>query len=206
MSRIVRERGSWPASRFRREAGGALSVVAARLTRSHDLLNHPTRRLLYDLVKRFPGTYTAELQDRTDLVRNTLRFHLDKLACADLVTAHRQGRRVYYFPSRQEILDLKQVFIAARDPTRVGVLREVHRNPNIPWTTLADRLDVTPRAVRWQVGQLQKGGLIRVRSEASSHTVELTELGECLLPSAGLGTKERKPLEEPAAKPRATIP
>ena len=148
---------------------------------SNPVLRHPTRLALYNLVRSNWGIWETELGRLSSLGRNNVKYHLVKLVRAKLIQARPEGRKVHYFPRDIQTQDLQKAIVHAHDGTRRDILELIRDHPTLSWRAIARVLGVTPRAVRWHIGELAKGGLVEIEREGVYCRARLTPLVEAVL-------------------------
>lgn len=138
---------------------GAGIPLYSRLSRE-DLLDHPTRRAAYEALNEDEGLTLREVADAADCAPSTARYHLRRLADADLVVAADGGAGTRWFASG----GLSPDAMAKQAALEVGDSREVYealkRNPGASLTELAEILGTSPPAAHKIVDRLVEAGLV----------------------------------------------
>ncbi len=154
--------------------------------RQHPALEHRTRKLLHTLIHEHAGACETDLGRLTDLGRNTVKYHLQRLVRANLVRAIKEGRKIHYFPNKMGLVRLQRAIVANQKPMQRRILKLMRERPDLSWRAMGRILDVTPRTIRWHVEQLQRQGLVMVMSEGQRHEVQLDAAVEQVL-QGGVG-------------------
>lgn len=126
------------------------------------MLEHATRRQLYDLIRQNMGLCEAELSDAIQQSRNTIKYHLKRMVRADIVRVRKEGRRLHYFSRDVHLLEIQRAVAVTQNETRRRILTFTQKNPRMSWRAISRRLGVTPRAVRWHMEKMEQLGLIDV--------------------------------------------
>lgn len=87
------------------------------------------RRKIYELIENFPGLHMRELQRKSDMSMNLVRYHLDQLERYGLVEVVEEEYKRYY-PKKGEMR------VDQRDKKYLSVLRE-----EIPLSIILSLLD-----------------------------------------------------------------
>lgn len=129
-----------------------------------DVLKHPVRRLLYDLIQGTPGADMPFLLPHVAIGQTTLRFHLRTLTSNGLVVAVRKGRSLRYFDSRLDA-DRRARKALMLNPGTAALVSLVRREPGLHLATVAARLGIRPPSALWHVRRAQEANLIQGRRE-----------------------------------------
>jgi len=142
-----------------------------------DRTPHPSQQRILDVVAARPGASVQQISEEVGLTRTSTLHHLRRLARRGAVLAVRQGRRLTHFPasiresSQHTLLGLMHVLTARL------LVEALAQDPEVSWRRLAQRLGVTPRAVRWHVRRLQEDGLLRVEGTGKLRHVTVLDEG-----------------------------
>lgn len=143
---------------------GFVAVAYSRLRQS-DLLDHPARRRVFDLVAAQPGIHLQAILDATGTTRGITLYHLNVLERGNLL-AHvslRKFRR-YYLSGTVPFREMR-----ARAELEGGRVRTfydiVRQEPGITLAELARRMNVSPPAAHKAVQRLCDVGLVEKRAE-----------------------------------------
>lgn len=96
-------------------------LLPLRLRHRGDVLDHPRRRRLHDLVVGEPGLTFHDILRRTGLGSGTAHHHLDILLRAGLIVAKREGNRVRHFENHGKHEGTWRALSALRD-ARIAAL------------------------------------------------------------------------------------
>src|SRR5512136_534329 len=94
----------------------------------HEILNLSRRKMIFNQISKYPGTYIREMEKALSLSLGDLQYHLQQLEKVDLISSHDDGRRKRYFVKNEvnyfdrEILS----FIKMRTPRRIIIFLMIH--------------------------------------------------------------------------------
>jgi DNA-binding transcriptional ArsR family regulator len=133
-----------------------------------DLLDHPARQRLAQLVEAEPGIHFHVLAQRAGLANGTATHHLRKLAAAGHVTVRKAGRYACYFPgSRVEAREAAAAPLLKSGGAR-QVLATVRARPGLSNLELANATGLTPSTVNYHAQRLATAGLVEALRDGRS--------------------------------------
>jgi predicted transcriptional regulator len=161
----------WPALK-----GAAFAPLFSRIE-DDEILKHPNRARINELIRAEPGIHFQDLARRVGLGRGTLDHHLRKLVDAELVTIRRSGGYACCFPKGSGAIDRRLMDAAPvlRSQGGRAVLQVVARRPGTSNRDLAMELGLAPSTVSYHLKKLELAGLVLPDPAAG---VRLTPLGE----------------------------
>ncbi len=139
----------------------------SRLTRA-ELLDHPTRKRVYEALEASPGQSLAALAQAADCSASTVRYHLDRLEREGLVASagHRGSRR--WFPQGT----MGQAAMEAHTVLSIGdtadAFQAIQDNPGASLSEVATALGTTPPAAHKIVDRLIDAGLVEKKRDGRS--------------------------------------
>lgn len=137
-----------------------------------ELLDHPTRRRIHDLVADEPGIHFSELRRRTDTSPGNLDHHLHRMVEEGLLEHHESaGYRCFFLPGAIPD-EIAETLDRVRSPTARRVLAHLASNRATTGAELAEALGRAPSTIAYHVDRLSDAGL--VDREDSGDRVELT--------------------------------
>jgi len=143
-----------------------LAGLYSRIARD-EVLDHETRREIFDLLKREPGRSVGELADAVDASRSTVRHHLRKLDQAGVVEHQRLGRSRIHFPVGREAEARARHLL--ENETRARVAAALADEPRT-LTEVAERLDANAGSVHFHLEKLCEADLVeRCEGEATTY-------------------------------------
>ncbi len=162
-------------------AGAAyfLGVGGLRHIDKENVLEHPLRQSLMQVLREEPGLHLRELANRHETAVTNTQWHLRKLEMAELVRTQKvQGRRLYY-PTEGgvEARSLALRNAALRNPNAQSVLGFIQANPGCNQRTVAESLHMNPGTIRWHLRRLEAAGLIRALPEGAQIRYFATDSG-----------------------------
>lgn len=128
-----------------------------------NVLEHPMRQSLLQVVEDEPGVHLRELANRHGTAVTNTQWHLRKLEMAGLVATRKiQGRRLYY-PKEGGVAMRDQAVqnAAVQNPNARRILECVLATPGINQRKLADALSMNPGTVRWHLRKMEDAELLR---------------------------------------------
>lgn len=145
------------------------------------VLRHPTRKALYELVRQNWGICETELGQMSSLGRNNVKYHLQRLVRAHLIQPRPIGRKVHYFPRDVRTLELQRAIVSAQNGTRRRILQLVRTEPHLSWRAISRVVSITPRAVRWHMKQLAAEQLVEIERDGMYCRAKLSPILEAVL-------------------------
>lgn len=143
--------------------------------RKDEVLHHPVRQQVMELIAASPGIHFQQLVRATGKGKGTVDHHLRMLQDKELVRVRRgAGFRCYFLPGQVDhrLMDSAAVLKA---PAARSILVRLGRPQRI--TDLASALGITKSAVSRHVQRLQGAGLLERRVDGRDQWLERTELG-----------------------------
>lgn len=139
----------------------------SRLTRG-ELLDHPTRRRVYDALEASPGRSLRELAKAAGCAASTVRYHLDRLEREGLVaSAGDQGTR-RWFPSGSMDQAAMEAHVVLSVGDTAKAFEAIQDDPGASLSEVADTLGTSPPAAHKIVDRLIEAGLVEKTREGRS--------------------------------------
>jgi hypothetical protein len=152
----------WPSLK-----GGSFFGLFSRL-RGPQLLEHPMRAKLVQIVQAEPGIHFQDLARRAALPNGTAVHHLGKLTKAGLLSARPLGRYTCYFPGASpDRVSLARAPILRSDGAR-RVYEAILGRPGLSGLELAGVVGLQPSTVNYHVQRLVECGLVLAAREGRS--------------------------------------
>ncbi len=140
-----------------------LGIGGLRHVDKHNVLEHPMRKSLLEVVESEPGVHLRELATRHGTAVTNTQWHLRKLEMAGLVKTQKvQGRRLYY-PTAGGA-QAKQVAVqnaAVQNPNARRILDYLQTRPGTNQRSLAEALEMNPGTVRWHLRKMEAAGMVK---------------------------------------------
>lgn len=159
----------WPAVK-----GAGLGLFSR--TRDDELLEHPRRAQILQLVQTEPGIHFQDLGRRLTLGRGTLEHHLRKMVAANLLTKVRHGGYACYFPKGAVDRRLMAAAPLLRSASGRSILTTVRERPGLSGRQIALELGLSQSTVSYHLRRLEQAGLVFGAGAATG--VRLSPLGE----------------------------
>lgn len=140
-----------------------LGVGGLRHVDKDNVLEHPMRKALLDVVETEPGVHLRELASRHGTAVTNTQWHLRKLEMAGLVKTQKvQGRRLYYPTAGGAMAKQAAVQNAAvQNPNARKILDYLQGHAGTNQRTLAEILAMNPGTVRWHLRKMEAAGMVR---------------------------------------------
>ncbi|HYA71248.1 MAG TPA: MarR family transcriptional regulator [Thermoplasmata archaeon] len=139
-----------------------------------DLLALPTRRRLYEIVRRAPGIGAREVQREAGTGWGETVYHLDRLTQANLLHRERAGHQDHYFAAAVPLGD-RSLLRVVRSPSARRLLVALLETPNRTVPDLTDRTGLSAGRVSVHLGRLMELGLLRTGRSDRFRTFEVAE-------------------------------
>ena len=126
----------------------------------HEMLNLSRRKMIFNQISKYPGTYIREMEKTLSLSLGDLQYHLQQLEKADLISSHDDGRRKRYFVKNEvnyfdrEILS----FIKMRTPRRIIIFLMIH--PESSFKEILAEFHFTKGALSFHLKKLIKANIV----------------------------------------------
>ena len=131
-----------------------------------NILDHKTRRSLYDLIRSYPGIDLFGLVELTGMNEYTIRYHLDRIAEVQVITIITVGKSFHFFENHKKYSDEERQFLSRFSSGQSGrILQTIRDHPGITRRELATTLGVASPTVTRAVQLLASEGYIRLEKE-----------------------------------------
>lgn len=154
---LVAAAGTWLA--LPRRWRWAPILLFSRL-RDEDLLKHPVRASVVEVVRASPGIHYQGLVRQLGVSRGVLEHHLAILQKASLVKEHRWQGTIGYFPVPAPPAAQCRSLMLARTPLARTMRELIEARPGITVAELATTLGVNYAAASYHVRRFQEAGLL----------------------------------------------
>lgn len=135
-----------------------------------DLLEHDTRRSIYEAVVASPGTYIAEVATSTEIPVSTVRYHVRVLDDEKVIQTAKVRGRHRLFPAHAEDVLLAA---AVNDDATAAVIEAIRRREPITVSMLAEELDRAQSTVSYHLARLDDADLVDRHRDGESVLVSL---------------------------------
>jgi len=141
---------------------GGLFLAGYARVQGEEILEHPGRAQVYELVKAHPGAHFQQLSDKLPFGASTLNYHVRVLERNGYLTRVKDGRYVRFFDrqSGRYASHRKHAVSALRNPTTAAIARAVLERPGIAQCDLAERFGIAASTVNWHIRRLMQAGLV----------------------------------------------
>lgn len=132
-----------------------------RRINTKNILEHETRKKIYDLVCKNPGINLSRLAELSECNESTLRYHLDQISHENYITRYDNGRSSHFFEKRISFSPEEQQFLSSLSSGQSGkILQLIHNDPGITRNELAQKLGIASSTVTRTVQHLTFNGLV----------------------------------------------
>lgn len=138
--------------------GGALGLFSR--IGNEQVLEHPLRQQIADLVTAEPGIHFQELVRRLDAGRGTMEHHLRKLVSANVLTMQVSQGFTCFFPKGKVDRHLMAAAPVLKSDGARQVLQAIQQSPGIPAQDVAASIGLTPSTVNYHLKRLVGSGLV----------------------------------------------
>lgn len=133
-----------------------------------EALDLETRRAVYRHLLEYPGLHLRELTREIDLSPTTVRYHLDQLVDADLVTRTDEDGYTRFYPrveggpGPRDVVgaDEKEVLNLLRQRVPLGIVLHLLTEGPTPQGELAEALDVAASTASYHLDKLREAGVV----------------------------------------------
>jgi predicted transcriptional regulator len=139
-----------------------------------DVLALPTRRRLYEAVRRAPGSGARELQRAAGTGWGETVYHLDRLTEAHLLQRERAGHQDHYFVSEVPLGD-RALLRLARSASARRLLVALIEYPGSTVPDLVGRTGLSPGRLSVHLGRFAELHLITTGRNGRLRTFEVAE-------------------------------
>ncbi len=131
----------------------------SRLERG-ELLDHPARAKLVQIVEAQPGIHFHDLALKAELANGTAVHHLRKLSDSGHVSVRRSGRYTCYFPGGRVDPHVAAAAPLLKSDGAKQVLEAVRGKPGMSNLEVAQATGLQPSTVNYHVQRLSQAGLV----------------------------------------------
>lgn len=129
-----------------------------------NVLDHPQRKAVYDIIIANPGIDLGKIGKALDLNRETLRYHIDLLVSSNKIVVMKDHGIIRYYENHGRYGTLQRRVLAHLwNPTAEQILSIVLSNPGITQGDIAGRLAVASPTVHWYMQRFAADGIVTIR-------------------------------------------
>jgi len=139
-----------------------------------DLLALPTRRRLYDVVRRRPGIGAREVQREAGTGWGETVYHLERLTEAHLLHRERSGHQDHYFVADVPLAD-RGLLRLTQSPSARRLLVTLLEFPNSTVPDLTERTGLSAGRVSVHLGRLAQLSVLRTGRSDRFRTFEIAD-------------------------------
>ncbi len=182
-------------------AGG---ITGYTRLRKDDLLEHPARAMLVQLVETNPGIHLQEVLRRTGLPNGTALHHIRKLVDMGVVTEVAQKGYTCYFVKGQTDFKVMSTAPVLKSPVAMALLRTIAVRPGLSGQGLAAAVGSSPKVVSYHLQRMAGLGLVELTRQGKEIMVCATETGQAAAKHYHLAYTQLEPA--PRVTPAVAVP
>lgn len=158
------------------KAKAALWIGFTRLKHA-EIVHHPTRARLLEIVQEEPGVHLMALTRRTGLAKTTVLHHIRKLLHAGAIHANRDHGFTCYYPARQMDYKVMAALPLLKSDAARGILEYTVARPGISLSDVATHAGVKVSTANYHVQRLKACGLVDVERNGRAVALRVSSLG-----------------------------
>ncbi len=157
--------GGWAGFQALRKWGfmgtGMAGIAGFSRINNDELLEHPMRAQIFDVIKTHPGIHASQLAREMEVGWGTITHHLDKLQRGQMVTTRRVNNQKCFFEQGGDIsrADM-QIASALKGDTASSIAAFVQAQPMTSQKTMAEALGISPALASFHVKKLVNLGVL----------------------------------------------
>jgi predicted transcriptional regulator len=129
-----------------------------------NVLDHPQRKAVYDIIISNPGIDLGKIGKALDLNRETLRYHIDLLVSSNKIVVMKDHGIIRYYENHGRYGALQRRVLAHLwNPTAEQILSIVLLNPGITQGDIARKLEVASPTIHWYMQRFAIDGIVTFR-------------------------------------------
>jgi DNA-binding MarR family transcriptional regulator len=126
-----------------------------------NVLDHPQRKEIYNLIVANPGIDLGRIGKALDLNRETLRYHIDLLTSSNKIVFMKNHGIIWFYENHRRYGILEQHVLAHLwNPTAEQILSIIQSNPGITQGDIATRLSLASPTVHWYMQRFATDGIV----------------------------------------------
>lgn len=133
-----------------------------------ELLDHPARARLVQIVESQPGIHFHDLAAKAELANGTAVHHLRKLSDSGHLSVRRSGRYTCYFPGGRVDPHVAAAAPLLKSDGAKQVLEAVRGKPGMSNLEVAQATGLQPSTVNYHVQRLSQAGLVAALRDGRS--------------------------------------
>lgn len=139
-------------------------VSGSRRIYPKNVLDHPQRKEVYNLVVANPGIDLGRIGKTLDLNRETLRYHINLLTSANKIVVMKDHGIIRYYENHRRYGILERRILAHFwNPIAEQILSITRSNPGITQRDIAIRLSLASPTVHWYMQRFIIDGIVKTQ-------------------------------------------
>lgn len=162
-----------------------MGTARQRRTSPENVLGHPTRSRILDLIRRGPGTTMGSLSQGLGIPRGTAAYHLRLLERIGVLDSHWTGHTRHFYAAGASVEDRKGIAALHRQRA-LEIVHTVRARPGIGQRELLALIGMKRKVFRSYARSLVEAGLLDERRQGRYRVYASTERLERLLAGTSL--------------------
>jgi len=125
-----------------------------------DVLALSRRRLIFEHISKFPGTYLREMEKDLDVSVGDLQYHLLQLEKSGIIFSHEEANRKRYFAADKVRYSDREILAVVKLRTSRRIVMFLLGNPDSTFREILAQFDFTKGALSFHLKRLLKRGII----------------------------------------------
>lgn len=125
-----------------------------------NLLALSRRRMIFEYISKFPGTYLREMEKELSLSVGDLQYHLHQLEKGGMISSLEEGRRKRYFVKEEVRLVDRKILSLIRMKTPRRIVIFLLLNPESSFKEILNEFSFTKGALSFHLKRLDRAGIL----------------------------------------------
>jgi predicted transcriptional regulator len=126
----------------------------------HELLTLSRRKMIFQQISKYPGTYLREMEKTLSLSLGDLQYHLQQLEKANLISSHDDGRRKRYFVKAEVNYFDREVLSFVKIRTSRNIIIFLLLHPDSSFKEILGQFHFTKGALSFHLKKLLHANII----------------------------------------------
>jgi predicted transcriptional regulator len=145
---------------------GLLKVIPIVLARIKNVLENQSRQIIFKYILNNPGCTIAEISDKQEINRGSLKYHIYRLKSEGKITLTKIGKFLRLYQNSGAFKDNEQKMAAhLKNETSKLLLWAILENPGITNQELTYKLHVDKSTIHWHIQQFRNDNIVIFEQE-----------------------------------------
>ncbi len=140
-----------------------------------DILELENRRLIYQLISKYPGMYLREIEKNLGLAVGVLEYHLSHMVKNEILTVEEDGNRIRYFVTGGVNYGDKNTIGLLRQKIPRRVVLYLMLNPNVKFKDVLEQFEVSKSTLSFHIKKLVDAHLVEATKEGRETSYEVID-------------------------------